>query len=147
MVHVTSSVTVDHPAPAVFAFVADAERNPDWQGGMRSCRWTTRPPVAVGSVYEQEAAFLGRPVRSTFEVVALDPGRSLTITTTESTFPIRVTRTVTPLGPDRCRVDADVSGGPGGVARLIDPLLRVLVGRSVRADYSRLPAALDDHLA
>lgn len=139
---VTSTVIVDRPVQEVFPFLADAENNPRWQQGMRSCRWVTDPPITVGSVYEQEASFLGRTITSTFEVVEFERGRSITIETIESTFPIRVTRSVTPLGRDRCRVSAIVRGDPSGVFRLFAPVLRWMVRRSVRADYRRLPEVL-----
>lgn len=144
MIEVTSSVEIDRPANAVFAFVADAENNPEWQGGMRSCRWITEPPIRVGSIYRQEAVFLGRTIESTFEVVTFQPGSSITIATLESTFPIRVTRSVQPLGPDRCRVSAKVRGDPSGTMRLFAPILLWMVQRSVRSDYRRLRRHLGD---
>lgn len=138
MIEVTSSIEVDRPVGEVFAFIADAENNPRWQRGMRSCRWTTAPPIRVGSVYTQEASFLGRAITSTFEVTDLQPGRAITIRTIESTFPIEVTRSAEPLDHHRARVRAVVRGDPAGVFRIATPLLRRMVGRSVRADYRRL---------
>ncbi|HSK97608.1 MAG TPA: SRPBCC family protein [Euzebyales bacterium] len=140
---VTSALDVDRPGAEVFRFVADAENNPRWQKGMRACRWTTPPPIGVGSRYEQHASFLGRRIASTFEVVRFDPDRSITIRTITSTFPIEVTRSVTALDGDRCRVSADVRGEPGGIFGIAAPLLRRLVQRSVRADYRRLKALLE----
>lgn len=29
---------------------------------MRSCRWTSDPPIGVGSTYDQVASFLGREI-------------------------------------------------------------------------------------
>lgn len=141
--HVTSDTEIARPADEVFAFVADAENNPRWQNGMKSCRWITAPPLRPGSQYAQEASFLGKPIRSTFEVVDLTPGRSITIATIESTFPIRVTRAVEPLGDGACRVSADVQGDPSGVFRVFTPLLRRMVQRSVRGDYRRLRRLLE----
>ena len=73
-----SSIDIDREAGEVFAVVADFSRNPEWQGGMRSATWTSEPPVRIGSTYDQEARFVGRDVVTTFEVVAFDPGRSIT---------------------------------------------------------------------
>lgn len=143
MMQVTSSLEVDRPAAKVFAYIADAENNPRWQKGMRSCRWTTGPPIRIGSIYEQQARFLGRPINSTFEVTALQPDRSITIRSIASTFPIVVTRSVEPLGHSRCRVSALVRGDPSGVFGIAAPLLRRMVQRSVRADYRRLKARLE----
>lgn len=143
MIEVTSEVAVDRPADEVFAFLADAENNPAWQGGMVRCEWRTEPPLRVGSVYEQEARMLGKPIRSTFEVTALQPGRSITIETIESTFPIAVTRSVEPTGPDSCVARAHVRGDASGVFRLAAPVLRWIVQRSVRGDYRRLQEHLE----
>ena len=44
------------------------------------------------------------------------PGRSVTVESRESTFPVRVTRAARPLGDARCRVEATIEGGPGGSA-------------------------------
>ncbi len=142
MVHVTFTVEVERPADEVFAFIVDASNNPSWQGGMRSCAWTSPGPIAVGSTYDQQASFLGRAITSSFVVTALEPGRSISIETTESTFPIQVTRSVEPLGETRCRVTADVQGQPTGVMALLGPLMTAMVGRSVRGDYASLREVL-----
>jgi hypothetical protein len=97
----------------------------------------------MGSVYEQEARFLGRTVSTRFQVVEYDPGRSITIESIESSFPIRVRRSVEPLGPDRSRVTAEISGEPGGFFGMIGPALRRLAQRSVDADYDRLVKLLE----
>ncbi len=138
MIEVTTTVEVAIPAARAFAFVADAENNPRWQRGMRSCRWATDEETHVGSIYHQEARFLGRPIRSTFAVTSFEPGRSITIRTIDSTFPIEVTRSVEPLGEDRSLVRAVVAGDAAGVFRIAEPVLQRMVARSVRTDYRRL---------
>lgn len=140
---VTSEVRIERPADEVFGFIADAENNPEWQGGMQSCRWLTDAPIGVGSRYAQHAAFLGRDIESLFEVVSFEPGRSITIETIESTFPIRVTRSVEPRTEGSCVVRAEVSGEPGGLFRFASPLLKRMVRRSVRKDYARLVELLE----
>ncbi len=138
MIEVTTAVEVAMPAARAFALVSDAENNPRWQDGMRSCRWATDEEIHVGSIYHQEARFLGRPIRSTFAVTSLEPGRSITIRTIDSTFPIEVTRSVEPLADDRSLVRAVVTGDASGVFRIAEPVLQRMVTRSVRADYRRL---------
>lgn len=65
--HMEMSATRDtrRPAEDVFAFLADAATNLAWQRGMRSCAWTSMPPIGPGSTYEQRARFMGRDVRTT----------------------------------------------------------------------------------
>lgn len=138
-----SAVEIDRPADEVFAVVSDFSRNPEWQGGMKSAQWTTEPPLRVGSTYEQVARFLGRDVVTTFEVVGYEEGRSVTIESRQSSFPITVTRAVESLGPDRSRVSAVITGRPGRFFRLFGPLLRMMAERSVRQDYQRLRRLLE----
>lgn len=135
---------VSRPAGEVFEFFSDAANNPKWQKGMVSCDWTSPPPIGVGSTYRQRARFMGRDIVSVFAVTAYEPGRTIEINTIESTFPIRVVRTVDPIDEGTCRVSADVSGGPDrGLMKLLTPLIRNRAQRSVDADYDRLVALLE----
>lgn len=148
-IRITSGVDVAAPPARAWAVVTDFARNPEWQGGMRTCTWLTSPPLAVGSRYHQEAVFLGRTITTTFEVVALDPlgaagpGGSVTIDSVESTFPLTVTRAVVPTASG-CRVTADVAGEPTGVLGWFGPLVARLVKRSVDADYRRLRSVVEE---
>ncbi len=129
--------SIDAPPSAVFELLSDFERNPTWQKGMRSCRWTTDPPVRTGSTYVQEAGFLGRTIESTFEVVEYEPGRRVTATTVAGSFPITFTRTVTPRNAGSL-VEARIEGDASGFFRIATPILRPMVRRSIEADYDRL---------
>lgn len=142
-ISVTSSVDIARPASDVFDYVANFENNPAWQKGMKSARYTSPMPMVVGSTYDQVASFLGKEIVTSFEVTALEPGRSVTITSTSGTFPIEVTRTVEATGEGTCRASADVNGSPGGLFKLAGPLMRMMVESSVRKDWANLKAMLE----
>ena len=129
---------VRRPPDEVFAFIAEFENNPRWQSGMVACRWTSDARLEVGSTYDQEARFFGRPILTSFVVTAYEPGRSISIESTESTFPIQVTRTVEPAD-DGCIVTAHVRGQPTGLLAL----LSFMVPLSVRRDYRALSRLLE----
>jgi hypothetical protein len=133
---------IDRPADEVAEFFFDASNNPKWQNGMVSCQWVTDPPIAVGSTYEQHARFMGRDVRSVFVVTEFEPGKSIKIETIESTFPIQVHRWVEPTGPGSCTVNALITGGPTGLAKVLVPLMQGKAQKSVDADYDRLQEML-----
>ncbi len=130
--------TIGASAESVAPFFLDVANNVQWQSGMRSCEWTSEPPIAVGSTYEQVAEFRKKPVVSTFEVVAYEPGRTMQIESIESTFPIQVTRTVTPIDESTCRVEAHISGQPPVFLRLLERLVERDARKSIEADYDRL---------
>ncbi len=129
---------VDRPATEVFEFFSDASNNPLWQKGMVSCKWTSDGAIGVGSTYAQEARFMGRSILSEFVVTEYEPGHKIAIETTKSTFPIQVTRWVEPINQTTCWVNARITGGPTGLIRLMEPLMRRAAQRSVSADYARL---------
>jgi hypothetical protein len=142
-VRLSASRDIARAAEEVFVFISDSSNNPKWQKGQQSCVWTTTPPIGVGSSYDQEARFLGRSVRNRFEVIAYEPGRTITIRSTEGSFPIEVKRSVEPLDETSSRVTAEIRGEPGGVFRIGGALLQRLAQRSVDADYDRLKGLLE----
>lgn len=143
MVDVSSSIDIDRSAGEVFAFVSEFPNNPRWQRGQRSCEWTSEPPLRVGSTYDQHARFLGKDMTNSFRVIEHDPERRVKFTSTGGSFPITVTRTVEPLGDSRSRFTEHVQGEPGGFFRIAEPILSRLVRRSIRRDFPRLKALLE----
>lgn len=144
MITTEIDLEIARPAAEVFAVLSDFEANPTWQGGMKSCRWATEPPLRVGSRYEQRAEFLGREIASTFEVIELDPGTRVKATTVAGSFPITFTRWVEPIDDGTTRVRALIEGDSSGFFRLMEPLMRPMVRRSIRGDYRRLKRMLEE---
>ncbi len=134
----THSVDIACCAGQAFAYLAEFENNPRWQGGMVSCEWTSKTRGEVGSTYVQQAKFLGKRIDTHFAVTAVDPGRSIHIESTVSTFPIQVTRTVEPKG-EGCVVTARIQGQPTGLMSLLSGLVK----RSVAKDYRALKVLLE----
>lgn len=143
MLEVATQQTVRRSASDVFDFIADMSNNPQWQKGMQSCVWTSEPPLRFGSTYDQKAKFLGKKIVSSFEVTEFVPGEHIRIATTSGSMPIDVSRTVDPVTDHVCVVEAIVRGDATGLFRLATPLMKVLVGRSVNADYKRLKTLLE----
>lgn len=143
MIDTSTSIEIDRPAGEVFAFVSEFPNNPRWQRGQRSCRWTSEPPLRVGSTYDQHARFLGKDMVNSFRVVEHEDGRRVRFTSVSGTFPLTITRTVEPIDGSRSRFTEHVQGDPGGVFRIAEPLLRLLVKRSIKRDFPRLKALLE----
>jgi uncharacterized membrane protein len=144
MIHVEVRVDIDRPAGEVFAYLEEVENNTRWLKGMRSARWTSPRPVGVGSTYEQRSHFLGRDIKTSFEVTRHEPGRLITIESRAgSSFPITVTRQVEPDGPGRSHVTEIVDGDASGFYSVATPLLRRMVQRNIQRDYGSLKRLLE----
>lgn len=143
VIEVMADVHINRPASVVFDYLADMSNNPRWQGGMKSCEWTSDPPVGVGSTYEQEAIFLGRKILSSFKVTEFVPGSVIHIVSAGGTMDIDVTRTVEVQADGTAFVTAVVKGKPPGLMRFAAPLMKVMVGSRVRKDYKNLKEILE----
>ncbi len=133
------TIEIDQSAKRVFAYLADFENNPRWQSGMQSCCWTSAQRSQVGASYVQQARFLGRRIDTHFRVTALEPGRAISIESTQSTFPIQVTRSVEAIDAQRCRVTAHIRGQPHGILKFMGAMVK----RSVKKDYLKLKQLLE----
>ena len=142
MIKVETTVHVNCPPQEVFAYLSNFENNPKWQSGMREARFTSEGSLRLGPTYEQVASFLGRPVLSTFEVIAYEPGQMVKATSTSGSFPITFTRIVS-AEEEGTRVTAVIEGDASGFFKLAEPLLARFVQRSVDNDYANLKKILE----
>ncbi len=139
-----ADIEIHRPAAEVFDYLSNFENNPVWQDGMDRAWFTSEPPLAVGSTYEQVAHFLGREIKSSFEVIAFTPGESVEIKTVESTFDIQVVRRVEALSEQSCRVTADIDGAPLSFPfSIFNPIMGWMAQRSVTKDYAKLKTLLE----
>lgn len=142
MVEVTVSIQIDHPPKATFDFIANPENNPTWQGGMKKCKLTSDGPLGVGSTYEQEAEFMGKPIMTTFKITEYKEGRYIKGESVVSTFPITFKRMVEKQDQST-KVTALVTGDPKGLMGLFPFFTKWMIKRSISKDYQQLKALLE----
>ncbi|MCF6139024.1 SRPBCC family protein [Pseudalkalibacillus berkeleyi] len=142
MIKINVSNTIHAPHDRVFSYISNFENNPKWQGGMVSARFTSEGPIGVGSTYEQVAKFLGKEITTTFKVVEYEENRKIKIESIKSTFPITVTRTVEPH-KEGTLVSAIVEGDASKTFKVAQPLMKLMVKKSVKSDYKNLKKQLE----
>ena len=145
-VDVTATGTIDRPCDEVAAFLRDPANDTTWIGGLRSVRLLTPGPVAVGSQVERVAGFLGRRVRYVNEITELT-GDRLAMRSVRSPFPMRVTYGFDETGDATTEVSVRVEGDARRLYRLADPIMSILVRRSVQRDLRTLKRLLEDGAA
>jgi hypothetical protein len=139
---VTVTTDIDARPEEVFAVIADYSRGPLWQRNMTDARWSSPEPHGAGSTFEQTAHFMGRDMTAAYEVTEHHPPHVTAIRSTSGPFPITVRRVVEPSGAGS-RVTETDSGGPGGVARVLSPIVKLMMQRTITRDYERLKAQLE----
>jgi hypothetical protein len=143
MRQVKVSVEIERPAEEVFAFLEQVENSPLWLSNLRSCVWTSPPPICVGSTYDQVARFLGKDIAMTFEVTQLDRPRIMTVTSRHSPFPLTIAKCVAALTPERCKVTGLVDADPSEFYPIAAPVLASTAERDFRRDYRQLKCHLE----
>jgi uncharacterized membrane protein len=142
-VDVRTEAVIDRPVDVVAAYAGDPANAPEWYANIASVAWRTSPPVAVGSRMDFVAAFLGRRLAYTYEVVELDPGRRLVMRTADGPFPMETTYTWEPAGEGATRMTLRNRGRPSGFSRLAGPVMELAMRRANRADLARLREVLE----
>lgn len=141
-VDVEVETLIRRPVDVVSAYAADPSHAPEWYSRIRSVRWQTPPPVAVGSRMDFEAAFLGRRLAYTYEVTELVPGECLVMRTAQGPFPMETTYTWAP-DPDGTTMRLRNAGEPSGFSGLAAPVVAAAMRRAMTGDLARLKALLE----
>ncbi len=71
---VSESIEIDRPSAAVFQYVTDIDKAPEWRPTI-SIRDYSGEPFEVGTTWNEVSQFMGRDVVVSHEVTALDAGR------------------------------------------------------------------------
>jgi hypothetical protein len=130
------------PPSVVEAFAGDPSNAPRWYANIKSVRWLTPPPIAVGSKLDFEAQFLGRRLAYTYEVVDLSDGR-LVMRTSDGPFPMETTYTWEPASNGGTRMTLRNQGNPSGFSRLSSPMVERAMRRATTKDLARLKDLLE----
>ena len=142
-VDVVTSHVIARPRAEVAAFAADPANATRWYENIRSVRWETDPPLAVGSRLRFEAAFLGRRLTYTYEILAYEPGEHLVMSTAEGPFAMETSYAWADAGDGRTRMTLRNRGEPAGFARVAAPLMERAMRHANNKDLARLKALLE----
>jgi uncharacterized membrane protein len=136
-IHLTEQVDIDRPAHTVWGVVADYARDPEWRNGVVSMAPNPAGLVEVGTTTVEVMRFGGKTLRNDGEVLAVEPGSRFSWRTTSGAV-ANGSRRVEPLGNDRCRVHLELSVTPTGAERVLTPVFRRMLRRTLAGDAASL---------
>jgi carbon monoxide dehydrogenase subunit G len=135
-------VTIARPVEEVFAFVEDARNRPRWDDSVESEELTSPEPIGVGTTVRTTLRSMGREYVYTWEVVEHEPPGRMTIESTSGPFPTTLAYELGDRG-GATEVDFSVTGRPGGLLRLFEPLIARNTQRNLDRGFARLRELLE----
>jgi uncharacterized protein YndB with AHSA1/START domain len=143
MVDVTTEILIAAPCKTVAEYAADPDNAPEWYQNIASARWETPPPLAVGSRIAFDAAFLGRHLSYTYEIVEFRPREKLVMRTAQGPSPMQTTYTWTEVDGATTRMTLRNNGEPAGFSRLAAPFIGMMMRKANRKDLVRIKSILE----
>lgn len=140
-IDVNVSTVIARPLSEVAAFVIEPANERRWINGIRESVPETPGPIAAGSRVRRVAAFAGRRITYTPEVIAYEHERRV-LMRTDTPFPMTIEYTFA-AEDGRTRFTQRLIGGPAGIAGLVSPLIAMVVRRNVATDMERLRVLLE----
>ena len=141
-VDVVTEAAIAAPIDMVSRFSADPTNAPEWYDNIRSVRWETDPPLAVGTRVAFVARFLRRELAYTYEIVEFDPGVRLVMRTAQGPFPMATTYTWQPVDGGT-RMTLRNQGAPKGFGRFAAAIMVPAMRRENRKDLAKLRTILE----
>jgi uncharacterized protein YndB with AHSA1/START domain len=78
MITKETSIVINRPVKQVFAVMADARNQPQWDPGLLEARLMPDGPVSIGTKITEVRKFMGRTSENTGEVVEFEPNARIT---------------------------------------------------------------------
>jgi carbon monoxide dehydrogenase subunit G len=119
---IEQTVEVQRPPEAVFAFVTDPERLPQWQTSTVEVRRTRSGPLDVGEQFKEVHSAMGRKLESTVEVAESSPPSVFALKILDGPMPLDGRWTFEPAG-EGTRVHFVGEADVRGPLKLAKPLL------------------------
>ena len=140
---VSLSVTIQRPVGDVFAVLADVGKAARWSSALEE-ELLTPGPLRVGSRRRAVVpGFAGRTMENEMELTELVPDRRLVMRGVAGfPFPVRILAELKPVGGGAL-LQWTTWLEPGGVARLLGPVLAASYRRSFAKDLARLKSMME----
>jgi uncharacterized membrane protein len=145
MFTVNVSCLVDRPLRHVFDYLADFRNAPTWQPQLDSVR-LDGGPFPVGKQVVEIHHFLGVRVEALGDLVDWQPLNGFTVRGRSKLLRVE-SRYAFTREPDGTRTSLSLTMDPRGPARLVEPVLRRQLWRSLTVSFNRLATTLEAALS
>ena len=142
-VDVTTEITIDRRRSEVAEYACDPDHATEWYANITKVKWKSPKPLAVGTLVEFTAKFLGRRLVYTYEIAELVPGTRFVMRTADGPFPMVTTYEFSEVGAEATRMTLRNAGTPGGFAKIAARGMQRAMRSANEKDLQRLKAVLE----
>ena len=143
---VERSGTIKQPLERVFEYVSTPENDPTWVPASLRHHKISPGPLRVGSITEEDVAFLGRRMRYVWEVCHYEPPSAFTVRTVSAPLPATIHLLLEPLD-NATELTLVVDAELRGVYKLMGPLMKWVVQRQFKTQLRTLKNLLESGTA
>jgi uncharacterized protein YndB with AHSA1/START domain len=119
----SKQITIERPIDEVFAVIGDARSRPKWDPSVDSEELTSPEPIGAGSTVRTKMRSMGRDYVLDWKITEHDPPNGQTIESTAGPFPSTLVWSLTDQGGSSTLAEFSITGRPGGLLRLMQPLI------------------------
>jgi carbon monoxide dehydrogenase subunit G len=142
MVRFELSVDIARPLHEVWEYLIEPSNVPEWQTSAASSHQISDGPMGVGTHLVDERRFLGRRAKSEVEVTEFEPERLFTLHGISG--PVRFTvRHLLEERAEGTHLQIEAEADPGGIGRLMRPVVERAASHEIRKDFDRLKETLE----
>ena len=139
---VQTSVVINRPLEACFAYLADLANDLEWRREWIEAEKTTDGPHGVGARYRLTGAMLGRRIATVYEAIAYEPNRLAAWTAVSGPLPLTFSRAFEGVeGGTRITMRYE---GDQSLLRLAGPLVAAIGRRQLEGDFPKLKQRLEE---
>jgi ligand-binding SRPBCC domain-containing protein len=142
VIRIEREMRVERPRDAVFAYLADPTRIPEWQATAVEVVRDAGTDVGVGTRWRETRVFMGKRIEQTVETTKYQPVDEFALAVVDGPIPLRIHHR---LADDDGATLISVAGEgePGGMFRFGARFIVPVVERQFDEDFARLRALLE----
>jgi hypothetical protein len=139
---VARSATINQPVERVFEYVSTPQNDPTWVPVSLRHEKISPGPLRVGSITEEDVAFLRRQMRCGWEVWHYEPPSAVALRTVSGPLPATIHLLLKSLDSGN-ELTLVASAELRGVYKLMGPLMKWVVQRQFKAQLRTLKILLE----
>jgi len=143
MIDVSTEIDINCSKAKVAEYSANPDNAPKWYVNIKAAKWKTPKPLQVGSQIVFKAKFLGKLLVYIYEISEYAAEQKMVMKTIIGPFPMETTYTWKSIDGNITRMSLQSKGNPGGLSKLLTPLLSFAIKKANNKDLQRLKEIIE----